>query len=184
MPESANYGFEYETPQSKPGITLTGDMDGSAPILAEQVDTVLSGIDSRLTGAEGSIAILQAASANDTGWLNLSSSPASGWIASISLYRRWGPIVALRLQLQRTGADITANASGNVVGDPTFVTINNVDARPDQPTVTLIHASVTSGGGVINTNGTISITDLNSNSSIGTDDLVRVSHTYFVSTFS
>lgn len=56
MPETANFGFEYETPQSKPGITLTGDADGSAPILAEQVDDALAAVDSRLTGVESSAA--------------------------------------------------------------------------------------------------------------------------------
>lgn len=184
MPETANYGFEYETPLTKPGITLTGDIDGSAPILAEQVDMTLAGIDSRLTGAEGTIAQLTETEAHDTGWLSLDSTPASGWAASISLYRQWGPIVGIRLQVQRTGSAITANASGNVVGDPLIVTINTAAARPDQVTVTLLHASVTSGAAIIDTNGQISLTDLNSNSSVGTDDYARVSHTYFVAGFN
>lgn len=52
MPETPIYGFSYETPQSKPGITLTGDIDGSSPILAEQVEAVAAAFDSRLTNVE------------------------------------------------------------------------------------------------------------------------------------
>lgn len=54
MPETPIYGFSYETPQSKPGITLTGDIDGSSPILAEQVENVAAAFDSRLTAVETS----------------------------------------------------------------------------------------------------------------------------------
>jgi hypothetical protein len=69
MPMTPTYGFEYETPLTKPGITLTGDSDGSSPILAEQVETALAGIDARLAAAEGDISVLQAASPSDTGLL-------------------------------------------------------------------------------------------------------------------
>lgn len=54
MPETPIYGFSFETPQSKPGITLTGDIDGSSPILAEQVENVAAAFDSRLTAVETS----------------------------------------------------------------------------------------------------------------------------------
>lgn len=184
MPQTANYGLEYETPQSKPGITLTGDIDGSAPILAEQVDAVITGIDTRLTAAEGSIASLEAGAPDDTGWLALLVTAEAGWSVSTSLYRRWGPLVGIRLVLTRTGAAITAGATGNVVGDPIIVTISTAELRPDQQMTTMIHASVTSGGGLINTGGAIQVTDLNSGSSIATDDNVRITSTYFVSTFN
>lgn len=52
MPETPIYGLSFETPQSKPGITLTGDIDGSSPILAEQVENVAAAFDSRLTAVE------------------------------------------------------------------------------------------------------------------------------------
>lgn len=52
MPETPIYGLSFETPQSKPGITLTGDIDGSSPILAEQVENVAAAFDSRLTSIE------------------------------------------------------------------------------------------------------------------------------------
>ena len=54
MPETPIYGLSFETPQSKPGITLTGDIDGSSPILAEQVENVAAAFDSRLTAVETS----------------------------------------------------------------------------------------------------------------------------------
>ncbi len=184
MPETANYGFEYETPQTKPGITLTGDIDGSSPILAEQVDAVITGIDTRLTAAEGSVATLEATAPHDTGWLSMAATAGAGFSLTSAVYRRWGPMIGVRLQLSRTGADLVAGATGNVVGDPTVVTIDTVELRPDQQVTTMIHASVTSGGGLINTGGAIQVTDLNSGSSIATSDNVRIAAVYFVSTFN
>jgi hypothetical protein len=52
MPITPIYGLPFETPQSKPGITLTGDSDGSAAILAEQVEAVLAAFEARLTAFE------------------------------------------------------------------------------------------------------------------------------------
>lgn len=184
MPETANYGFEYETPQSKPGITLTGDIDGTAPILAEQVDTALAGIDSRLTGAEGSIAALQAIAASDTGWIALSVTAGTGFSTFSALYRLWGPLVSISVSMTRTGSTISIGANGNIVGDPTICTINTVAARPGQLWFPGYVATTTSGGAVMNTTGTINVADGNSNSSIATDDLVRVTASYMGTTFS
>lgn len=52
MPQTPVYGFEFETPQTKPGITLTGDIDGSSPILAEQVESVIASLESRIVAME------------------------------------------------------------------------------------------------------------------------------------
>jgi len=52
MPETPIYSLPFETPQSKPGITLTGDSDGSHPILAEAVESVLASFEARLTAIE------------------------------------------------------------------------------------------------------------------------------------
>jgi hypothetical protein len=183
MPETAAYGFEYETPQSKPGITLTGDIGGTSPILAEQVETVISGIDSRLAAAEGDIVALQASAASDTGWLTLSTSPGAGFSLTSALYRRWGAIVMIRVEYERTGADIVATSTGNVIGDPTIATINVVDARPSQPIQALVHSSVTSGAGTITTSGVINLTDMNTNSTIAASHLVRVTSMYFGPSF-
>lgn len=184
MPETANYGFEYETPQSKPGITLTGDIDGSAPILAEQVDTVIAGIDSRLTGAEGSIAILEAGAAHDTGWIALSVAPAAGFTLASALYRHWGPMISVDINLTRSGADIVANSVGNVVGDPMVCTINTVAARPSQVTPVIGRASVTSATVDINTNGEMNITDMRGSSTLVSGNNIHFSTTYFGTTFN
>lgn len=183
MPQTPTYGFEYETPQSKPGVTLTGDIDGSSPILAEQVETVIAGIDARVAATEGDVAALQAVTASDSGWLVLSTTPAAGFALTSAVYRRWGPMVMIRVEYQRTGADLVANASGNIVGDPLVVTINTVNARPSENIPVLIHSSVTSGSGVINTLGAINLTDLHSNSAILTDHQVRITATYFGPSF-
>jgi hypothetical protein len=52
MPNTPIYGLPFETPQTKPGITLTGDADGSAPILAEAVESILASFEARLTSIE------------------------------------------------------------------------------------------------------------------------------------
>lgn len=181
MPETANYGFEYETPQSKPGITLTGDIDGSAPILAEQVDAVISGIDSRLTGAEGSIASLEAAAVHDSGWLNLSVAPAGGYSVVQAIYRRWGPLASIYIQLERTGGAFPANSAGNVT-DTNICTINDVDLRPSQLTHATVRITLTSGTVDMATNGIVTIVDMHANSVISTNDNVRLAHTYFTAT--
>lgn len=183
MPETANYGFEYETPQSKPGITLTGDIDGSAPILAEQVDAVVTGVDTRLTAVEGSVAILEAGAPSDTGWLALAVTAGAGFTVGTSLYRRWGPMASIVIELTRTGAAIVAGTTGNVSGDPTICTITNVDLRPPQTWTTSIRSTDTSGCGFITTSGVVAIADLHSNSDIETDAVLRLTETYFVSTF-
>lgn len=48
MPSTSNYAFEYESPSSLPGTTLTGGPGGGSPILAIQVDTALAAIESRV----------------------------------------------------------------------------------------------------------------------------------------
>lgn len=181
MPMTPTYGFEYETPLTKPGITLTGDSDGSAPILAEQVETALAGVDARLAAAEGEINVLQTESPSDTGWIALDATAASGYNLTTSLYRHWGPVVSVLIVLTRTGGNFTANSAGNVT-DTTLCTINTTAARPQNQTYAAIQMTVTSGSALVNTNGTVVIADMHSNSVISTDDVVRISTTYFVAT--
>lgn len=183
MPETPVYGFSYETPQSKPGTTLTGDADGSTDILAEEVELVVSGIDARVTANTGDVAALQSSTPTDTGWQSLSITPASGWAESESIARQWGPIISIRVQLQRTGSPIVANSVGNVVGDPEMFFIDAAGARPDREQNTIFQASVTSGACTLFANGNVVITDAHTNSTIDTDNFVRVTHTYFTSTF-
>lgn len=48
MPNTSNYNFEYETPSSLPGGTLTGGPGGGTPILAVQVDTALATVETKV----------------------------------------------------------------------------------------------------------------------------------------
>lgn len=59
MPTTPNYGFEYETPSTLPGITLTGGPSEISPILANQVDATLVSIDNRVAGAEADITAIE-----------------------------------------------------------------------------------------------------------------------------
>lgn len=184
MPETATFGFEYETPQTKPGITLTGDQDGSSPILAEQVDTALAGIDARVSANEGDITALQAVTPSDTGWQTLGISLGSGFDLVSSEYRRWGPIISIRVELTWTGADITAGTVGNVTGAPLLCTISTAAFRPDRQLYSSLRATVAGGTARIETDGQVRVTDLHATAPIRTDDTVEVSSTYFTSTFS
>lgn len=51
MPTTPNYGFEYETPHTLPGITLTGGPSSASPILAQQVDAALISVFNTLNNA-------------------------------------------------------------------------------------------------------------------------------------
>lgn len=183
MPQTPTYGFEYETPQSKPGITLTGNSDGLTPILAEQVETVIAGIDSRIAAAEGDIAVLDTASPSDTGWITLGVTAAANYSVTANIYRRWGPVVSILINLERTGGAFAANSQGGIV-DATICTIDTVAARPDQRCQCVARTTTTSGMLDIATSGVVTITDMHSDSLVSTNDIVRVQHTYFVSTFN
>lgn len=56
MPNTSNYNFEYESPSSLPGTTLTGGPGGGSPILAIQVDSAVAAIESRVDINTDSIA--------------------------------------------------------------------------------------------------------------------------------
>ncbi len=183
MPETSTFGFEYETPQTKPGITLTGNQDGSSPILAEQVDTALAGIDARVSANEGDVAALQAVTPSDTGWIALSITPATGFNLVESLYRQWGPVVSVRVDLERTGADITASSDGNVLGDPELFTIDTIAARPSRRIEGSLVSTITSGGMRMFTSGLVVVSDLHATAAIRTNDVVRITQTYFSTTF-
>lgn len=184
MPQTTNFGLEYEIPLQLPGVTLTGGPDGTSPILAEQVDTVLANIDARVSTNEGDVAALQSVTPSDTGWLALSLTAGSGFDVDESFYRRWGPFVGIRILVTRTGSAITATSAGNVVGDPTICTIDDSELRPDQRQSVLGRGFTTSGAIDIHTSGAINLADMHSDSTLSTDDTIRIETVYFVSTFN
>lgn len=56
MPNTSNYSFEYESPTSLPGTTLTGGPGGGSPILAIQVDSALAAVETTVGNNSDSIA--------------------------------------------------------------------------------------------------------------------------------
>lgn len=74
MPNTTNYGFDYESPTSLPGTTLTGGPTTSLPVLAVQVDSALASLQSTVSGQATTIADNQAAiTANQTSITNLTN---------------------------------------------------------------------------------------------------------------
>lgn len=72
MPNTTNYGFEYESPNSLPGTTLTGGPGGGSPILAIQVDTALGSVETKVNVNTANVATNTAAiAANGTSITNL-----------------------------------------------------------------------------------------------------------------
>lgn len=56
MPSTTNWGLEYESPSSLPGITLTGGPGNVSPILAVQVDGALNTLSGQIDGLTDDIA--------------------------------------------------------------------------------------------------------------------------------
>jgi hypothetical protein len=72
VPNTTNYGFEYESPNSLPGTTLTGGPGGGSPILAVQVDTALASVETKTNVNTANIATNTAGiAANGTSITNL-----------------------------------------------------------------------------------------------------------------
>jgi hypothetical protein len=61
MPNTSNFGFDYESPSSLPGVTLTGGPTTSSPILAVQVDAALASLENTVSAQATDIAALEAA---------------------------------------------------------------------------------------------------------------------------
>jgi len=72
VPNTTNYDFEYESPTSLPGTTLTGGPGGGSPILAIQVDTALASVETKTDVNTSNISANTAAiAANGTSITNL-----------------------------------------------------------------------------------------------------------------
>lgn len=109
--------------------------------------------------------------------------PASGWTLTSSAAIKTAGVITWIILATRSGADITATATGNVSPDVTVATIP-VNWRPSS-TITAVTsvpgnfvAENTSGGCLIQASGGVVITDMNSSSTIATGNVVRVSFTY------
>lgn len=60
MPNTSNYGFDYESPTSLPGTTLTGGPTSAMPVLAVQVDAALASLATTVSNQATAIASIQA----------------------------------------------------------------------------------------------------------------------------
>ena len=66
MPETPIYGFSFETLDDAPGHSLHGGLDGTQPILAEQVESEISRVDDSSNELEDRISLLET-----TGWKDI-----------------------------------------------------------------------------------------------------------------
>jgi hypothetical protein len=81
VPNTSNYGFDYESPTSLPGTTLTGGPTSSLPILAVQVDAALNSLNTAVLNQATTIAGLQASiTTNQTNITNLTNWTRTGTI--------------------------------------------------------------------------------------------------------
>lgn len=88
MPTTAVWGFEYESPSSLPGITLTGGPGGSSPILAEQVDAALNTVSGRIDDVEADIVTINA----DIAAVELSVAAGQTSITNLTNWTRAGTV--------------------------------------------------------------------------------------------
>lgn len=59
MPNTSTYGFDYESPTSLPGTTLTSGPTSDMPVLAVQVDAALASLASTVSDQATTIATMQ-----------------------------------------------------------------------------------------------------------------------------
>lgn len=59
MPVTSNWSFEYESPSSLPGVTLTGGPSNASPILAVQVDAAMTTLAGRIDDNDDAITAIQ-----------------------------------------------------------------------------------------------------------------------------
>lgn len=84
MPNTSNYGFDYESPTSLPGTTLTGGPTSTMPVLAVQVDAALASLAgtvsdqaSTISSMQSTIATVQTNITNLTNWTRTGSTNLS-----------------------------------------------------------------------------------------------------------
>jgi hypothetical protein len=82
MPNTSNYGFDYESPTSLPGTTLTGGPTSTLPILAIQVDAALAALNTTVVNQASLIADLDARiTTNQTNITNLTNWTRTGAVS-------------------------------------------------------------------------------------------------------
>jgi hypothetical protein len=113
MPSTSNYSFEYESPTSLPGASLTGGPGGSSPILAIQVDAALASLAGTVANNTSSI------SANTTGLATANTN-----ITNLQNWTRRGTTTFTFVTLSSSTASV--NFGFTFPGVPTVTT--NIDS--------------------------------------------------------
>lgn len=103
MPVTTNWGFEYESPSSLPGITLTGGPSGASPILAVQVDAALNTVSGRIDDVESDIVAIN----SDISDLEIDIAAGQASITNLTNWTRTG-VVSMSFTAQ---ASSTASVS-------------------------------------------------------------------------
>jgi hypothetical protein len=137
----------------------------------------------RATGAQGPQGIQGPAGTPavgadpDTGWLETGFTPATGWSSSTCYVRQVGKLIEVRLYVQRTGADITAPASGNITDN----TLGTIAAAywPNYYVAGNFLSTVSSGGALLDSDGTVTLRDIHPTSTIATGNSIHFHATYF-----
>lgn len=116
---TTNYNFEYESPNSTPGTTLTGGPGGGSPILAIQVDTALASVETKvdvnaanITANVGAIEASQAEITNLQNWtqrgsVNMSFSGVNASTTPVSFGFTFPALPTIMVNLD-SGAGATA----------------------------------------------------------------------------
>lgn len=111
-------------------------------------------------------------------------SPASGWSLLATTHRTIGVKMFVLLQFTRTGAAITADATGGSnpgnIADSIAGTITDTTRRPSINWDGLYRAGTTSGSVTIDTGGVITLRDAHAGSSISTGDVINIYAPYTI----
>lgn len=145
-----------------PLFSLTDDAD-----IAAKLNAISNSLNSYLNGQNGSLQ-------HNSG---LSFSTASGF-GSLDYYWqvRWG-WVFLKMTATRTGAAITAPSNGNI-GTTLIATLNTTAYQPAVQILARAYCTSTGGSANLQASGTWTLTDLNSSSTINTNDFVAANYIY------
>lgn len=158
MPATSIYALPYPSPDDQAG-------EGHAQIraLAEGTETMLEGL------------------LSDTGvTANPSLAMGPGWILEQAQYRIvGGKEMELFIFLERTGSQLVANSTGNIVGDPVYATLTDPLQRPAFSVYGTFVASLTSGQWQLDAGtGVIALVDMHTTSSIDTGHTARIHAVY------
>jgi hypothetical protein len=121
MPVTTNWGLEYESPSSLPGITLTGGPGGVSPILAVQVDAALSTLSGQIDGLTDDITAIN----GDISDLELDIASGQTNITNLTNWTRTGSVNVSFTSLSSTTALVSF---GFTFPSPPNVTTNIASA--------------------------------------------------------